>query len=193
MSINCAPVSEIVGLVTASAALFTALGTLLYIRWSHKSLKVLELQTKTFRETLEVSWLGMRYDAVERQVRELDKLRDDRHTVYQLSSDWSSWTLDQKAAVERVIRAFDVYGLMDRNQYVPRTLLHQFYAYPAMHIWSVAKDYIEHIRSPKGRNQPGHMWEFEKLHERAKTGPKHPAESGDSDWPSLADDVLRQP
>jgi hypothetical protein len=177
-------------IVIASATLLTSGATLAYVVYSFRALRALRAQTNALVGTLEVTWLGMRFDAVEKQIRLLDDLRSDRHVVYELSDDWKTWNEEQKKSVERVIRAFDVYGFMDRNQFVPRALLHQFYAYPVTRIWSVAQKYIDFIRSPKGRNQPGHMWELEQLKERAKAGPKHPAESGQKDWPPETDDVV---
>jgi len=187
---------DIVLIWTCVGTVITSLATLIYVLISSRALRAMNLQTQALKSTLEVTWMGLRFEAVQKQIELLDKLRNERHMVYELPSEYARWSDQQREVAEEVIRAFDVYGLMDRNQFVPRALLHQFFAYPATRIWDVTKSYIEAIRRPSspsnpiGRNQAGHMWEFEKLVQRAKLGPKHPAESNQEDWPPVSDDLI---
>jgi hypothetical protein len=136
---------------------------------------------------LKAGWRAARGEATSRQIAELDRVRASRHVVYALGDDYTQWTEFEVQHVESVIRAFDIYGFMDQQQYVPRRLLQAIYATPTVKLWEKCAGYVNHQRALRG--EPGHMWEFEQLARRAAVLlHEHPARSGGRTFPPKPDD-----
>ena len=109
------------------------------------------------------------------------EMRDARHYVYSLRSKPGKNvqkntipTFDEQhlnelkdkeniKKVELVARSFDYLGLLVREGKVPLNIIAQFYASPVIRCWYLLSPYINKVRSPDERNQPGHMWEWENL------------------------------
>lgn len=71
---------------------------------------------------------------------------------------------ENRRKAERVMRAFDWLGLFVREGLVPVDLVARFYTYGILNCWYLLWPYIQALRSQQnGRDQQGHMWEFEYL------------------------------
>jgi hypothetical protein len=85
---------------------------------------------------------------------ELDNYKNDHN--------YHTWKINY-ARAERVARSFDQLGLLIREGLLPINILARFYASPAVRCWYQLSPYVNALRAPGARNQPGHMWEWENL------------------------------
>jgi hypothetical protein len=83
----------------------------------------------------------------------------DSHCGKDGYADWQ----ENRARAERVARSFDQLGLLVREGLLPINVVARFYASPCLRCWYRLSPYINADRSSRGRNQPGHMWEWENL------------------------------
>jgi hypothetical protein len=92
----------------------------------------------------------------------MEKVREHRHIVYDLITiDFSKWSKEQKISADNVCREFDILGLLLKKGIVPRKIVKDFFAIPAIRCWNICEAFIESER--KKRNQPTHFKAFEEL------------------------------
>lgn len=145
-------ISPFLTALTAMAAFIAAGATLAYVRYSRQQTEQLRLSTS--------------YEAVKGVIDMLEEVRSERHIVYKLPDDHSTWDRYQEDAAEKVMRRFDIYGLLDRKGFVSRDLLRELYKRPAVKVWEKVEKYIQAERIRRG--QPGHMHELQELASRAR-------------------------
>jgi len=98
----------------------------------------------------------------------LESVRSDRHILYSIGKSpkhYDSWTPEEKAAAEKVCRAFDILGILDSSNQISRRFVDRFYAIPAKELWDACVPYVDSEREKRG---PQHLWEFQQLAERVK-------------------------
>lgn len=90
---------------------------------------------------------------------------------------------DVKIAADRVSRAFDYLGLLDRTRVVDPKFINFFYAVPLVLLYKdILGQYVADLRKPSQRG-PTHLWELVQFYDRVRNVPdNHPAISGRPDW-----------
>jgi hypothetical protein len=118
----------------------------------------------------------------------MEEVRADRaiiRTYIKSSKKWSDMKKDGKLDnLDKVCRAFDVLGLLDRHKLVNQDLVDRFYAPPLVQLWEgMMGSYVDELRKPENRGKT-HYWELDSFYRRVQNVPqKHPGVTGLADWP----------
>ncbi len=121
-------------------------------------------------------------------VKFMEEVRPDRaiiRTYIQRNKTWSDMKKDGKLEnLDKVCRAFDVLGLLDRHKLVDPDLIDRFYAPPLVQLWDgIMGNYVDELRKPENRGKI-HFWELDSFYRRVQNvPPKHPGITGRPDWP----------
>ncbi len=118
----------------------------------------------------------------------MEETRSDREIVRWHVERKMTWmdmktdnTLEQ---LDKVCRAFDILGLLDRNNLINQDLVDRFYAPPLVNLWdAIMGSYVDELRKAENRGKT-HFWELDQLYHRIQNVPKvHPGITGKADWP----------
>lgn len=102
----------------------------------------------------------------------LEEVRGERHLFYEKIplhpslADFKKLSDDEREKLDRLARKFDAIGQLAKYGFVPYYFVMDFYARPIVRSWDGLKCYIQDQREQ--RDQPGHMFKFEKLAELAR-------------------------
>ena len=159
-----------VALISAVAEAFTALATVFLAGFALP-------QLTTALRSARVADAHALFDRLER-------IRGDRKLVRDLAIEkiqLGKLTDEEFAAIERVCRAFDILGLMDRRRLIPRAFVDEFYAPPLVLLWDQLQPHVERQRAKRGKT---HYWELIEFHHRVQHVPEaHPGLRDKHAWP----------
>ena len=116
----------------------------------------------------------------------MEDIREDCHTIRKYINDYKTtekqWPVpdDILGAADRVSRAFDYLGLLDRRGLVDSKLVDYFYSGTLVELWDgFLKKYVD--EQSRGKT---HLWELRQFYDRVKNVPdNHPANTGNKKWP----------
>jgi len=162
-------------------ALGLLLATIAYAYMTGLIIKISKNQVKLQHEAFEL-------EAFMHAVDFMEEVRADRaiiRTYIKSNKIWSDMKKDGKIdSLDKVCRAFDVLGLLDRQKLVNQDLVDRFYAPPLVELWEkMMGSYVDELRKPEHRGKT-HYWELDSLYRRVQNVPKyHPGNTGLPDWP----------
>src|SRR5262249_42030067 len=87
---------------------------------------------------------------------------------------------------DRVARAFDMTGGLDRLHIIRSDFTDVFYSHALHELW-VRNDFGKYVEWQRRERGPCHFWELVEFHERTKaTFDNHPGNTGATKWPRNA-------
>lgn len=122
----------------------------------------------------------------------MEQTREDRHAVRAYirhcktegrDIDGAALPEDVAKATDAVCRAYDVLGLLDRNDLLNQAFTDEFYSVPLVLMYDeVLGAYVRNLQLPEIRGET-HFWELTEFYSRVRCVPQHhPAVTG-RPWP----------